>query len=98
MFEELGFSRSHQLLYDPRKVKAKFGVGVNDFSVMLERSNLIIDSVGRLGTPEITRMGFKEKDLPALADIFIAAASGENVKKEVKALRDRFDLAFRFDS
>jgi glycine hydroxymethyltransferase len=98
MFEQLGFSRSHQLLYDPLKVKAKFGVGVSDFSVKLERSNLIIDSVGRLGTPEITRMGFKEKDLPALADIFMAAANGENVKKAVKAMRDRFDLDFRFDS
>lgn len=98
MFEQLGFSRSHQLLYDPLKIKAKFGVGVNDFSVRLERSNLIIDSVGRLGTPEITRMGFKEKDLPALADIFMAAANGENVKKGVKAMRDRFDMDFRFES
>jgi glycine hydroxymethyltransferase len=98
MFEQLGFSRSHQLLYDPKKLKAKYRLGVNDFSVRLERSNLITDSVGRLGTPEITRMGFKERDLPALADIFIAAAKGENVKKDVKAMRDRFDLDFRFDS
>jgi glycine hydroxymethyltransferase len=98
MFEQLGFSKSHQLLYDPKKLKAKFGLGANDFSVRLEKSNLIIDSVGRLGTPEITRMGFKEKDLPALADIFMAAAKGENVKKEVKSLRDKFDLDFRFDS
>lgn len=98
MFEELGFSRSHQLLYDPKKLKAKFGLGVNDFSVMLEKSNLIIDSVGRLGTSEITRMGFKEKDLPSLSDIFMAAAKGEDVKKEVKVMRDRFDLDFRFES
>jgi glycine hydroxymethyltransferase len=97
-FEEFGFSRSHQLLYDQKLLKERFGKAVNDFSVMLERSNLIIDSVGRLGTPEITRMGFKEKDIPSLADIFIAAAKGENVKKDVKALRDRFDMEFRFGS
>lgn len=96
LFEELGYSKSHQLLYDGREIKAIFGLTVNDFSVRMEKSNLIIDSCGRLGTAEITRMGFKEKDIPSLADIFVAAAKGENVRKEVKALRDRFDLAFRF--
>ncbi len=97
-FEELGYSESHQLLYDQKLLKQRFGKGVNDFSVMLEKSNLIIDSVGRLGASEITRMGFKEKDLPSLADIFMAAARGESVKKDVKALRDRFDLDYRFKS
>ena len=96
LFEELGYSKSHQLLYDGREIKAIFGLSVNDFSVRMEKSNVIIDSCGRLGTAEITRMGFKEKDIPSLADIFIAAAKGEDVKKEVKDMRDRFDLAFRF--
>lgn len=96
MFEELGFSRSHQLLYDVKETRAIYGLGLNDFSIRMERSNLIIDSVGRIGTGEITRMGFKEKDMPPLADLFMAAAKGKNVKKDVKILRDKFDMEFRF--
>lgn len=96
MFEERGFSKSHQLLYDSRELKAIYGLSVNDFSVRMEKSNVIIDSVGRIGTSEITRMGFKEKHMPALADIFMAAAKGEDVKAGVRQMRDRFDLAFRF--
>ena len=95
-FENLGFSMSHQLLMDAKEVKAIYGLGINDFSIRMERSNLIIDSIGRLGTAEITRLGFKEKDLPALAELFIEAAKGRDVKKQVKRLRDRFDMAYRF--
>ncbi len=95
-FEELGFSRSHQLLIDVKGLRKKYGVTVNDFSVRLEKSNIITDSVGRLGTSEITRMGFKEKHLGSLADIFMAAAGGEDVRKDVRNLRDRFDLEYRF--
>ena len=96
LFEDLGFTRSHQLLYDVKEVKAIYGLGLNDFSVRMEKSNLIMDSVGRLGTSEITRMGFKEKDIPGLADLFMDAAKGADVRKRVKVLRDRFDLEYRF--
>jgi len=95
-FGDLGFSQSHQLLIDLKGLKKRYGLTVNDFSVRLERSNIITDSVGRLGTSEITRMGFKERHLGSLADIFMAAAEGEDVRKDVRALRDRFDLEYRF--
>lgn len=96
MFEELGFTRSHQLLMDIRKLRAAYGVGINDFSVRLERSNIMIDSVGRLGTAEITRIGVKEKDMPELADIFMEAAKGKRVKNKVKAFRERFSIQYAF--
>jgi len=96
MFEELGYSESHQLLMNAKEVKRIFGMSVNDLSIRLEKSNLIIDSVSRLGTGEITRLGFKEKDLPELADLFMEAARGKIIKKQVKSLRDRFDMEFRF--
>jgi len=95
-FENLGFSQSHQLLIDTNRLKGRYGLSVNDFSVRLEKSNIITDSVGRLGTAEITRMGFKERHLGSLADIFMAAAEGEDVRRDVRALRDRFDLEYRF--
>ena len=96
MFEELGFSQSHQLLMDPKEVRAIYGLSVNDFSVRLEKSNLMIDSVARLGTAEITRLGVKEKHLPELADLFAEAAKGKNVRKAVREFRDQFDMDFRF--
>lgn len=96
MFEELGFSESHQLLMDKDALKARFGLTMNDFAVRIERSNMIIDAVGRIGTCELTRMGMKEKHLPELADLFVAAAGGKNVKKQVKALRDQLDMDYRF--
>jgi len=96
MFEELGFSESHQLLMDRDALKARFGLTMNDFAVRIERSNMIIDAVGRIGTCELTRMGMKEKHLPDLADLFVAAAGGKNVRKKVKALRDQLDMDYRF--
>jgi len=96
MYEDLGFTRSHQLLIDSAEVKAIYGISMNDLSVVLEKSNLIIDSVARLGTAEITRLGFKEKEMPELADIFVEAAGGKNVKSKVKALRAHHDVEFRF--
>ena len=96
MFEDLGFSDSHQLLMDRKELRAIYGLSINDFAVRMEKSNLIIDAVGRLGTCEITRMGMKEKHLGELADLFVEAAKGKIVKKRVKALRDQFDMDFRF--
>lgn len=96
MFEDQGFSKSHQLLMDSGEIKAIYGMSMNDFSIRLEKSNLMIDSVARLGTAEITRLGVKEKHLPELADIFVEAAAGRNVKGKTKAFRDQFEMDFRF--
>jgi glycine hydroxymethyltransferase len=96
-FEELGFSKSHQLLIDQGRLRDKYGLSMNDVSVRMETSNLIIDSVSRLGTGEITRLGVKENDLPELADMFMEAADGEDVRKKVKEFRARFGMAFVMD-
>ena len=96
MFEELGFSQSHQLLLDPKQVREIFGLSMNDFSVRMEKSNLIIDSVSRIGTSEITRLGVKERHLPELADLFADAAKGKIVRKQVKMFRDHFTMDYRF--
>ena len=94
MYEKLGFTRSHQLLIDRRRLRRRYGLSMNDFSVRLERSNLIIDSVGRLGTAEITRYGFVEKDVSRLADIFIQAASGRDMRRQVRKMRGEFSIKY----
>jgi glycine hydroxymethyltransferase len=96
MFGDLGYSQSHQLLIDHKQMKADYGLTMNDMSVRLEKNNLMIDSVARLGTSEITRLGMKEKDLPELAEIFVDAAKGRQVKKRVRQLRDRFSMDYRY--
>lgn len=96
MFEDHGFSQSHQLLMDPKEIRAIYGLSMNDFSVRLEKSNLIIDSVSRIGTSEITRLGVKEKHLPELADLFADAAKGRNVSKPVREFRGQFEMDYRF--
>jgi len=96
MFGDLGYTQSHQLLIDQKRVKRKFGITYNDFSVRMERSNIIIDSVARLGTAEMTRLGMKERDIPELADIFMEAATGKDVAKKVKRFRGRYAMEFVF--
>jgi glycine hydroxymethyltransferase len=94
LYDSLGYTKCHQLMYDDREIKAIFGVDVNGFGKRLELSNIIIDIVGRIGTPEMTRLGAKERDMPALADLFMHAANGRNVKKEVRAFRRKLKLAY----
>jgi glycine hydroxymethyltransferase len=96
MFSDLGFTRSHQLLIDAGGVKAVYGLSINDFSIRMEKSNVMIDSAARLGTSEVTRLGAKEKDMAEIADLFMSAAGDSNVRREVKEFRDRFSMAYRF--
>lgn len=96
MYRDLGYSESHQIHIDQRAMEERYGLDVNEMSIRLERSNLITDSVGRLGTSEITRLGVKEKHLPELAEMFVEAANGKQVRKKVKAFRDRFTMDYRF--
>lgn len=95
-YDSLGYTKCHQLLYNDREIKAIFGVDVNGFGKRLEKSNIIIDVVGRVGTPEVTRLGLKEKDIPALSDLFMHAANGRNVSREATAMRKTLKLAYAF--
>jgi len=96
LYKDLGYSESHQLHIDQKAMKERYGLDINEMSIRLEKSNLITDSVGRLGTAEITRLGVKEKDLHELADMFVDAARGKQVKKRVRQFRDRFTMEYRF--
>lgn len=97
LFGEQGYTSSHQLIIDQKRLKDEKGMDPHQFSVALEKANLIVDSVGRLGTSEITRLGVKEKDLPELADLFMDALAGRKVRRRVREYRDRYDIAYAFD-
>ncbi len=93
-FKALGFSKSHQLLIDVEALKTDWHLAPWEFADRLERNNLIVDAVGRIGTNEITRMGAKEEDMQTVAGLMTRAARGEEVRKEVEELRSRLRLSF----
>lgn len=97
-FRALGYSQSHQLHYDVQALRETWGLTTHQFADRLERNNLIVDAVGRIGTNEITRMGAREEDMQTLAGLIVNAAHGEDVRKEVTELRSRFRLSYVFSS
>lgn len=93
-FRSLGFSQSHQLHVDVPALKEKWGLTPWEFADRLERNNLIVDAVGRIGTNEITRMGATEEHMQTVAGLMTRAARGEDVRKEVEEMRAQLRLSF----
>jgi glycine hydroxymethyltransferase len=90
--EALGFTRSHQLLFDRPGLKSRFGVGPGVLARRWEKQRLLTDLVGRLGTAEVARLGLRPEDMPRLADLLLRAGpKSEKVGPEVLAWRREFD-------
>lgn len=83
-----GYSASHQILlgYEPEKIKS--------LSMRLEQANIIVDEGGRLGVPEVTRMGYGPADMEAVAELVSMIVMGKKapdfVQKKVKSLVKQF--------
>ncbi|MHB1439892.1 MAG: serine hydroxymethyltransferase [Cuniculiplasma sp.] len=103
--EKNGFTRSHTLVADVRK----FGGG-KEVAEKLERCNIILNknlipvdhnknsqepSGIRIGTQEITRIGFNRNDVKELADLMMKILqnriSEERAKDEVKTMKSKFN-------
>jgi glycine hydroxymethyltransferase len=97
-FKALGFSQSHQLHVDISLLQEKWGLTPATFADRLEKNNLIVDAVGRIGTNEVTRMGAKEEHMQTVAGLIARAARDENVWKEVAELRSQLRISFAFPS
>ncbi len=96
--KEFGYTRSHQIAVNV----AGFGGGVKA-ALELEANNIICNynmlpgdtnaknpSGLRLGTPEMTRFGMKEKDFQELGYLIAEVLKGKKVKDEVIRLRSCF--------
>ncbi|MDE1858619.1 MAG: serine hydroxymethyltransferase [Thaumarchaeota archaeon] len=83
-----GYSESHQVLldYDPARLKA--------LSLRLEQANIIVDEGGRVGTSELTRMGYGPGEMETVAELLAQIALGKKapdfVQKKVKTLVKQF--------
>ena len=93
-FPELDFTECHQMHIDERALKEDWNLTLDQYAKRLERSNLIVDAVGRIGTNELTRLGARENTLAVIADMVIRALEGENVAREAAALRTRLKMRY----
>jgi glycine hydroxymethyltransferase len=86
-----GYTQSHQVFFDGPALKSRHGIGIPTLARKLEAQDIIIDLVGRIGTAEVSRIGLGRKEMRTCASLIRRAAiEGEDVRKEVHALRNRF--------
>ena len=91
-----GYTKSHQVHLLEAGLIKRWGIDPNEFSVRLERNDVIVDSVARIGTNEATRMGAKEPHMERVADLIARAAKGADVRGEVTSLRKELSLSYVF--
>jgi glycine hydroxymethyltransferase len=93
----LGFTKSHQVILDygdARKARS--------IAEKLQRANIIVDCVIRVGTCEVTRRGMKEADMLKVAEllrrVIIDEEKPEAVKNDVARLCSEFQkVEYCFD-
>ena len=84
----VGYTQSHQVLLDYDSSKLEF------LSMRLERANIIGDNGGRLGTSELTRMGYGVEEMEEVAGLLSLIILGKKppdfVRTKVKTLVKQF--------
>ncbi len=95
-FAAVGYTRSHQVHLDARRLASEWNLAPDSFSQRLEANNLIVDHIGRIGTAEVTRMGAREEEMQDLAALIARAAQGQDVRPEVAEVRARLKLSYAF--
>jgi glycine hydroxymethyltransferase len=79
-----GYTKSHQVLLDYDAGRLGF------YSAKLEQANIIVDNGGRVGTSELTRLGYGASDMEEVAELICLVLLGKKpvdfIKKRVKSL------------
>lgn len=111
--EKNGFTRSHQMVVDVRDYGGgqKIAFSLEDAHIVLNKNLLPYDSQHNRGDPsglrigfqDVTRRGFKEKDIERLCSLILDVVKGkrtsEEVRKDVIKLRQEFkDIKYGFQS
>src|SRR5437867_3883202 len=95
-FAHRGYTKSHQVHLLESGMTKRWNTNPNDWSVALEKNDIIVDSVARIGTNELTRMGSKEAQMGELADLILGATKGDDVRAGVSALRKNLTMGYVF--
>jgi glycine hydroxymethyltransferase len=94
-FGHRGYTESHQVLIDDRKAATLYGSKFPELAANLEENDIIIDSQGRLGTSEVTRLGMKENDMATVAGLMVSVLKeGKDVKSAVHGLVKKAKVQF----
>jgi glycine hydroxymethyltransferase len=96
--KEFGYTRSHQIAVNVSAhgggVRAALALEANDiicnYNMLPGDTDAQNPSGLRIGTPEMTRFGMKEKDFAVLGELIADAIKGKTVKEKVNQLRARF--------
>jgi len=96
--KEFGYTKSHQIAVNVFAfgggVKAALALEANDiicnYNMLPGDTDAQNPSGLRIGTPEMTRFGMKEKDFSELGELMAEAIKGKKVKEQVNRLRARF--------
>jgi glycine hydroxymethyltransferase len=87
----LGFTESHQVIMDFGDYERG-----REVAEKLQKANIIVDCVVRLGTCEVTRRGMKEGEMAKIAELIkrtvLDKENPENVKREVVKLCSEFQI------
>lgn len=83
-FAEKGFTETHQLLLDLE------GEEVKKFYKLLEKNNIFIDCIGRIGVAEATYIGMKEEEMEEIAHMIAEVYKGKNVKDKAVKMAKKF--------
>ena len=93
MFGEKGYSMSHQLRMDPSAL-ASMDMNFGSVSEILESNDIIVDTTGRLGTSEVSRLGMGDREMRAIAGMIGEALEGKKVRGKANKLRRGFKLQY----
>ncbi|MDA8144066.1 MAG: beta-eliminating lyase-related protein [Thermoplasmatales archaeon] len=85
------YSETHQVIISETTMK-KLGLDLVGFSKILEKNGIIVDREGRIGTAEISRMGYSKMDI--IAELISRAVKGEDVSREVEELTGNLKISY----
>jgi glycine hydroxymethyltransferase len=85
------YTNSHQILIDEKSLKEDFHITLPEMSKILEKNGIIVDSVGRFGTAELTWKGYKEEDMEIIGNLIVRALGGEDVRIYVDEIVDKWN-------
>ena len=98
-FGHKGFTKSHQVLLDIEKIESELGFNPMQLLTTLEKHNIIIDSIGRMGSNEMTRRGCKENEIKKISEFItrVLMKKDKTVKTEIKDFIKNRKLEYSFD-
>jgi glycine hydroxymethyltransferase len=97
-FGELGYTNTHQILLDIEKIEAELDLKPMELMNLLEGENIIIDTIGRMGTNEMTRRGCNEAEMERIAQWMtrVVVKKEKGIAGEIKEFIKNLELSYCF--